>query len=54
MSKYKLSKQILKEQKIETVEGNQVKINLAGEEIKGKIIKIEGDQVIVEGTDKKE
>lgn len=54
MAEYKFSKKILEDQGIETEEGSQVKVELAGEEIEGKIIKIEGDQVIVEGTDKEE
>jgi FKBP-type peptidyl-prolyl cis-trans isomerase 2 len=45
---YKLSKQIIEEQGFEATEGNTVQINIEGEKVEAKIIKIEGDQVTLE------
>jgi FKBP-type peptidyl-prolyl cis-trans isomerase 2 len=45
---YKLSKQILIDQKIEAKEGKQITIDLDGAAINGTIKKIDGDQVFIE------
>jgi FKBP-type peptidyl-prolyl cis-trans isomerase 2 len=45
---YKFSKKILDDQQIEAKVGNHIKVKLEdGVEIEGKIIKVDGDQIMV-------